>query len=87
MSQEEQEGKLPHATAVEGFRSLLPDVTFGKDGYVFAYRMDALLVLQPQEPENEGKNLIDRHAVAVAGSRADCPGAARRRHPDRAAAA
>jgi len=63
LAKDEQEGKLTHAAAVERFRSLLHDVTFGKDGYIFAYRMDGLLLLQPQEPENEGKNLINRHSV------------------------
>ena len=60
LAQEEQAGKVTHDAALERFRSLMRGVTFGQDGYVFAYTMDGVMLLQPQEPQNEGKNFIDR---------------------------
>jgi methyl-accepting chemotaxis protein len=63
LASEEQEGKLSHEAALERFRSLLRPVTFGQDGYVFAYSMDGVLIMQPQEPQNEGKNLLDRQGA------------------------
>ena len=63
LAQEEQAGKLSHEVAMERFRSILRDVVFGQDGYVFAYTMDGVLIMQPQEPQNEGKNLLDRQGA------------------------
>jgi methyl-accepting chemotaxis protein len=63
LASEEKEGKLSHEAALERFRSLLRGVTFGQDGYIFAYDMNGVLIMQQQEPQNEGKNLLDRQAA------------------------
>jgi methyl-accepting chemotaxis protein len=63
LSREEQEGKLTHAAALDRFCSLLRDVTFGQDGYLFAYDMDGVSILQPREPQNEGKKMLDRQGA------------------------
>jgi methyl-accepting chemotaxis protein len=47
------------ATRQEAAKKILRGLSFGKDGYVFAYLYDGTNIVLPPKPQLEGKNLID----------------------------
>jgi methyl-accepting chemotaxis protein len=45
--------------AQEAAKTILRNIRFGDDGYIFVYRFDGTNLVLPVKPELEGKNLID----------------------------
>ncbi|WP_254772753.1 cache domain-containing protein [Nitrosospira multiformis] len=54
------EGTEVEEVAKEKARALLKKMKFGDDGYFFVNDFDGKIIVQPNQPEREGKNEIDR---------------------------